>query len=65
MDAVGWSLGLVRFLLIATGLLTAVLTWATAVHLAYVHRVTWPVALATAVVVGAVACAAIRWFSGG
>jgi hypothetical protein len=64
MDAVGWSLGLVRFLLVAAAIGSAILTWATAVHLAYVYRVTWPVGLATALVVGVVGTTAIRWFAG-
>jgi len=58
-DPAGWSLGLVRFLVLASGVAAAVTTWGAAVYMASVHRVAWPLALATLIVV----CAAGTFFA--
>ena len=47
----GWNLELVRFVLGGAALGVAAATWATAIFIAYVHRVTWPFVLLTALVV--------------
>jgi hypothetical protein len=47
----GWKLEMLRFLLGAATCGAAIATWATAIFIAYVHRVTWPVLLLTALVV--------------
>ncbi len=46
-----WKLQLVEFALGAATIGAAAATWATAIFIAYVHRVTWPVVLLTGVVV--------------
>jgi hypothetical protein len=48
-----WSLTLARFLLLAGALGSAIAAWATAVSIAYVHRVTWPFLLMTGLIVTA------------
>ncbi len=50
-DPFGWNLELTRFLLGAGLLATAVSSWATAIFIAYVHRVTWPIVVLVGMVV--------------
>jgi hypothetical protein len=47
-----WSLSLIRFLILAAGIGCSIAAWATAVAVAYVHRVTWPFWLMTGLVGG-------------
>jgi hypothetical protein len=48
-----WSLSLIRFLILAAGIGCSIAAWATAVAIAYVHRVTWPFWLMTGLVITA------------
>jgi hypothetical protein len=48
-----WSLSLIRFLILASGIGCAIAAWGTAVAIAYVHRVTWPFWLMTGLVITA------------
>jgi hypothetical protein len=48
-----WSLSLIRFLILAAGIGCAIAAWATAVAIAYIHRVTWPFWLMTGLVISA------------
>ncbi len=50
-DAFSWSLDLIRFVLGAALLGTAAATWAAAIAIAYVHRVTWPILVLVGMVV--------------
>lgn len=50
-DPFGWNLELTRFLLGAGLAAAAVASWGTAVFIAYVHRVTWPILLLVGMVV--------------
>ena len=50
-DPFGWNLELTRFLLGAGLVAAAVSSWATAIFIAYVHRVTWPVVVLVGMVV--------------
>jgi hypothetical protein len=58
---VGW-LAIFRFLVTGAGVACAVGTWGTAVMIASVHKVTWPLVLSAAIVVaGGVAFAMTVW----
>jgi hypothetical protein len=49
--AFSWRMELVQFALGAAAVGAAAATWATAIFIAYVHRVTWPFVVLTALVV--------------
>jgi len=46
-----WKMELLQFVLGVAALGAAAATWATAIFIAYVHRVTWPFVLLTGLVV--------------
>jgi fatty acid desaturase len=46
----GWQVSLVRFMILLGAIGSAFAAWGTAVSIAYVHRVTWPFLLMTALV---------------
>ena len=50
-DPFGWNLELTRFLLGAGVAAVAVASWGTAIFIAYVYRVTWPIMVLVGIVV--------------
>lgn len=50
-DSIGSNLEIVRFLLGGALLGAAAASWATAIFIAYVHRVTWPIVVLVGMVV--------------
>jgi len=59
-DAV-YSVGLLRLVVIAATLGAAAATWGTAVMIASVHRIVWPLIATTLAVVGSLASIAVFW----
>jgi len=49
----GWMIGLGRFVILMGGAASAFGAWATAVTIAYVHRVRWPFLLMTSLIASA------------
>lgn len=50
-DGTAWSAGAVRFLVLALAAGCAIATWGTAVMIASVHKVAWPLFLTVGIVV--------------
>ena len=59
----GSTRALVRFLVFVATIAVAGATWATAVMIASVHRVVWPLVAATVTLVAALAATVARWVS--
>ena len=61
VDAHAWSMGAIRFLLLAAAAGCAITTWGAAIWIISNHRAAWPLALATGLVVATtIAFAATR-----
>jgi hypothetical protein len=59
-DDVGSTRGLIRFLVMFAAIGGAIATWGTAVMIASVHRVLWPLATTTVLILVSLALAAAR-----
>jgi hypothetical protein len=59
-DAVA-GVGVVRLIVIAATIAAAAATWGTAVMIASVHRVGWPLVTTTFAVIGGIASIAVFW----
>ena len=55
------SVGLIRLVIIAATIAASAATWGTAVMIASVHRVVWPLVATTVAVVGGLASIAVFW----
>ena len=63
-SGVGTIAALARFVVVLAAVGAAIATWATAVIIASVHRVVWPLVTATVTVVAGVVTTAAWWISG-
>ena len=56
-----YSVGLLRLVVIAATVGATAATWGTAVMIASVHRVVWPLVTTTVAIVGSLASVAVFW----
>jgi glucan phosphoethanolaminetransferase (alkaline phosphatase superfamily) len=64
LSDVGSTRALARFVVCVLAVAAVAATWATAVAIASVHRVVWPLVMTTAMVVAGIGTTAAWWASG-